>query len=318
MAGKKFLVIVGPTASGKTELAHKIARDFCGDIITADSRQVYQEMNIGTAKPHLRVGKSEIRSSKSEFFPCPDIENVRHYGIDLVKPNRYFSVQQWKKMALHAINEIQKRKRLPIIEGGTWQWIYALVYDYTIPEVAPNKKLRAELQVQIRKGGLAPLVKKVLAKDPEAATFLDIHNPRRVIRALEVMAATKKPFSQLRQKGALAFEPLLLGIDKNRANLEKRMTQRLKQQLRQGLQQEATQLAKKYGWKAPGMSGIGYREWRPYVKGNVSLEDAQTRILCDTIKLAKVQRRMFGKIKSAAWVRGYKESKRIASAFVNK
>ena len=138
----QIIVIVGPTASGKTALAHKIAKKFNGDIICADSRQVFRGADIGTAKPHcvpinrhgqIHTFASRHKASFGEGLPCTQIKGVRHYGINLVGPDKYFSVQQWKRTAEDAIREIRARGRMPIIEGGTWLWVCAITHNLTIP-----------------------------------------------------------------------------------------------------------------------------------------------------------------------------------------
>ena len=303
------IVIVGPTASGKTDLAHKLAKTLGGDIITADSRQVYKEMNIGTAKPHT-TGTSNRGSG---IRKCPEMRGVQHYGIDLVKPNQYFSVQQWRKIALRAISEIQKQGRVPIVEGGTWQWVYALLYNYTIPKVPPQKAFRKKLEAEIKKRGTGYLIKKVLRSDPDATAFLDLKTPRRLIRALEVMKETGKPFSRLRKTDAPLFKILILGLNPAPPALKKRLAKRLEQQFAEGLKREARNLISKYGRKTPGMSGIGYREWQPYFEGTITIDEVRANILRNTIKLAKVQQRMFRKIKKVKWIHAYQDAKRVVT-----
>ena len=308
----KIIVVVGPTASGKTALAHKIAKKFNGDIICADSRQVFRGADVGTAKPRCALAKHPERLRVST--PCKNTPGVRHYGIDLVGPDEYFSVQQWKRSAEDAIREIRARGRIPIIEGGTWLWVFTITHNLTIPEVPPDKKLRARLEHRISKKGLLPLIKEIKKKDPEALRFLDLHNPRRIIRTLEVIRTTTRRFSELRKAGPPKYAMLILGLNPLQQKLERAIAQRVKTQLRQGLMHETQRLAKKFGWSSPALSGIGYREW--HWSGKRPVSEVQKDIVRHTKNLTKMQLRMFGRHKKIHWIKTRAQAYTLVSLFL--
>ncbi|MEK7123259.1 MAG: tRNA (adenosine(37)-N6)-dimethylallyltransferase MiaA, partial [Patescibacteria group bacterium] len=172
----KIIVILGPTASGKSEMAVKIAKKFRGEIISADSRQIYKGIDVGTAK----IAKKEMKG-------------IPHHLLDVVSPDKILTLAQYQKQTLAAIKKILKKGKLPIICGGTGLYIQAMVDNLRIPEVPPNPKIRAKIEKEIARNGLAAIYKKLLKLDPECEKFIDPKNPRRIIRALEVCLITKKP-----------------------------------------------------------------------------------------------------------------------------
>ena len=205
-ARNKLIVILGPTASGKSELAFKLAKKFSVrgrpvsgwngvEIVSADSRQIYQEMDIGTAKP-----------TKEE------IKNIPHHLIDLIKPDQEFSLAQYKKQAIKAIQNIQKKGKLPFLVGGTGLYIQAVVENLDIPRVKPDKKIRARLEKITNQ----ELIKKLKKLDPLAASAIDLNNKRRLIRALEVCLKTKKTFSSQKKKKRPLFDTLQIGLKLNK------------------------------------------------------------------------------------------------------
>ena len=173
----KLIVILGPTASGKTDLAIKLARKYNGEVVSADSRQVYKGMNIGTAKPL-------------------DLEGVPHWLLDIKNPSQNYTAAEYKKDAVKAIKNIQKKGKLPILAGGTGLYIKAVVENLNIPKVKTNLLLRQKIEKEIEKRGLDYVFKKLVKLDPEAAYIVDSKNPRRVVRALEDCRLTNKPFSK--------------------------------------------------------------------------------------------------------------------------
>ncbi len=179
MRHNKLITILGPTASGKSDLAVKLCKKFDGEIISADSRQIYKEMNIGTAK----ITKEEM-------------SNIPHYMIDIVKPDNNFTLAQFQKKTIKIIKDIQRRNKLPFLVGGTGLYIQSIVDNLKIPETKPNKKLRNRLEKLTNQ----ELVNKLKKLDPQALKIIDIKNKRRLIRALEICLLTKKPFSEQRKK----------------------------------------------------------------------------------------------------------------------
>ena len=237
----KLIVILGPTASGKTGLAIKLAKKFNGEIVSADSGQVYKEMDIGTVKPT----KEEIRK-------------VPHYLINVVRPNREFNVAIYKKVATKAIKDIQKRGKLPFLVGGTGLYIQAVVDNIDFPKVAPQKKIRKKLERKTPQE-LFKIYKKL---DPKGAKFIDKHNKRRLIRAIEVCKATKESFWQKRKKGKQLFDTLQIGIKLPREKLKTRIEKRVKEKLKEGLEKEVKTIIRKYGWGILSLQLIGYRDWK--------------------------------------------------------
>src|SRR3990167_5278436 len=230
----RLIVIVGPTASGKTALSLKLAKKFNGEIISADSRAIYKGLDIGSAKP-----------SKKERADIP------HHLIDIVPPNQTLTLAQYKKLATAHLWDIERRTKVPFLVGGTALYIYSVIDNWLIPEVPPNKKLRAELEKQPTEKLYGALIKK----DPKAKDFIDSKNKRRIIRALEIIAATGKPFSQQRTKGEPLFDTLILGIKKSPEETKKAIAKRTKQMLKAGLIAEVKNLLKKgYSPKSPALS----------------------------------------------------------------
>lgn len=293
---KPLVVILGPTASGKTDIAIKLAKKFRGEIICADSRTIYKGMDIGTAKPCGR----QITKNK---WRITIVKNIPHYMIDIVRPDQIFTVAQFKNQAIEIIKNIHEHGKIPFLVGGTGLYISAIVDNLRIPHVPPNKKLREKLIKQSKKYGTIYLYKKLLKLDPESKNFVRKENLRRIIRALEVCLKTKKPFSQLRQKGKPLFNVLQIGIKIPRQKLYQRINQRVDKMIRMGLAKEVKKLAKKYSFNLPSMTGIGYRQIGLYLQNKISLEQAVELIKRDTRRYAKRQMTWFKRDKRICWLR---------------
>lgn len=286
----KLIVILGPTASGKTSLSLKLAKKFKGEIVNADSRQIYREMNIGTGK-------------------VVDKKGVRHYLLDVVNPDQEFTLADYKKKTVAAIRDILKRGKVPFLVGGTGLYIQSVVDNLEIPAVPPNKKLRAQFEREIKKpGALAKWYKKLLKLDPGAARVVDAKNPRRIIRALEVCLATGQPFSKLREKGEPLFDVLQIGIDLPRKKLYENIDGRVEQMINDGLVSETKKLLKKYSPNLPSMSGIGYKEIGEYLCGDYGLAEAIQKIKYRTHAYARRQMTWFRRDKRIKWIKNYKEA----------
>lgn len=296
---KKIIVILGPTASGKTELALKIAKSLFtaanGEIISADSRQIYKGMDVGTAKPTLK---------QQRIIP--------HYLIDVIEPNKKFTLSQYKKLTIKKIREIHKKDKIPFLVGGTGLYVQAIVDNLKIPKVKPDKKIREKLE----KINLPTLLKQLQKLDPITAQTIDIHNKRRLIRALEVCLITKKPFSQQREKGKPLFDILQIGIKIDKKNLNRKINQRVDEMIETGLVEEVKSLVKKYSSQLPAMSGIGYREIIQYLDNKISLEYAKNLIKLHTRQYAKRQMTWFKRDKKIKWVKNYQEARKLASNFL--
>ncbi|MBP6859395.1 MAG: tRNA (adenosine(37)-N6)-dimethylallyltransferase MiaA [Candidatus Magasanikbacteria bacterium] len=284
----KIIVIAGPTASGKTDLGLMLAKKFDGEIISADSRQVYKKMDIGTAKP-----KGEWK--KDVYM----VEGISHYGMDIIEPNQEFTLADFKALATKCIQDIIGRKKIPIIVGGTGLYIWSVVDNLDIPSVSPNIELRNDLA----KKSLPELVAMLEKLDPETCAKIDLHNPRRVLRALEVVISSGQSFFAQRTKSEPLFEALQIGIEVSKEELYKRIDARVDKQMVDGLLSETEALVQfGYGWDLPSMSGIGYKQMGYYIKGEMNLQEAEEKLKSDTKKFAKRQMTWFKRDKRIIWV----------------
>jgi tRNA dimethylallyltransferase len=268
-----LLVIVGPTAVGKTALAIALAQTLGGEVVSADSRQVYRGMDIGTAKP-----------SADERAAVP------HHLIDVVDPDEEFSLARYPDLATAAIGTIATRGRQPLLVGGTGQYLAALLEGWQIPRVAPQPQLRAELEQAAAQHGAEALHTRLALIDPAAAAGILPTNVRRVIRALEVYELTGRPISEQQQKQPPPYHIKTLWLTRPPDALYSRIDMRVDAMLAAGLPAEVGGLVERgYGWDLPAMSGLGYREFQPYFAGQATLEDAITRLKFDTHAFARRQ-----------------------------
>jgi len=291
-------------------LAIKIAKKFNGEIISADSRQIYRGMDIGTAKPKVQ-GTSGI--SNFQFIIS---KKISHYLIDIKNPDENYTVAEYKQDAIKAINKILKKKKLPILVGGTGLYIKSVIDNLNIPEVAPDQKLRKKLEKEIEKYGLKYVFEKLIKLDPEAAYIVDPNNPRRIIRALEVAIKTKKPFSVQRKAGKPLFDFLEIGINWPKNILNKRINKRVDLMIEEGLVSEVKNLIKKYGSKQQSFDAIGYREIINYLNKKTTLNEAKNLIKKNTRHYAKRQMTWFRKNKRIHWIRNEKETEKLVKNFL--
>ncbi|MFA5208472.1 MAG: tRNA (N6-isopentenyl adenosine(37)-C2)-methylthiotransferase MiaB [Candidatus Paceibacterota bacterium] len=274
----KLIVVLGPTASGKTDLAIDLAKKFNGEIVTADSRTIYKEMDIGTAKPK-------------------ELKKVPHYLIDIVSPDEEFNVALFKQEAVKKIDEIIESGRLPILVGGTGLYIKSIVENLDFPQVKADEKLRKKLE----KKNTEELFEMYKDLDKEGANKIDKNNRRRLIRAIEVSLSLKEPFFKERKKEPI-YDILQIGIKINKKELEERIRKRVDIMIKQGLEKEVKKLSKKYGFNIPPMQTIGYREWEDYFDKKETLENTIEKIKTNTIKFAKRQMTWFKKDKTIKWI----------------
>lgn len=268
----QLVAIVGPTAVGKSALATRLAQAFDGEIVSADSRQVYRYMDIGTAKP-----------SPEERALVP------HHIIDVVDPDQDFTLALYHKMASSAIEDIQRRGRLALLVGGSGLYIKSITEGFSIPPVAPDAKLRHSLEQKVAREGHESLHNELKAIDPVAADGIDPRNVRRVIRALEVYHATGTPFSH-QQQGTPAFDCLMIGLTTDRDGLYVMIDSRVDSMMQRGLVAEVEGLLERgYSLDLPAMSGLGYKQIGQYINGEMGLEEAVQRIKYDTHRFARHQ-----------------------------
>jgi tRNA dimethylallyltransferase len=254
-----LILIVGPTAVGKTEIAIQLAEKLNGEIVSADSRLFYRGMDVGTAKP-----------SHTEQARVP------HHLIDIADPDETLSLAVFQQKAQDVIAEIYTRNNLPFLVGGTGQYIRAVTQGWTPPEVKPNAHLRDELEKQKDENGIHWLHDKLKTLDPEAANKIDARNFRRTIRALEVIMTTGKKFSEQRGQSDSPYRLITIGLTRPRPELYARVDERIESMFASGFLDEVKGLLKRgYSPTLPTMSAIGYRECVAVLEGRLTLEEAK-------------------------------------------
>ena len=269
----RLIAIVGPTGVGKSRLALHLTQKFGGEIVSADSRQVYRYMDIGTAKPSL-----EERSL------------IPHHLIDIVNPDEEFSLATYQDLACRAIGDIQQRLRLPFLVGGSGQYIWAVLEGWKTPPVPPDPDFRYNLEQRAARGEADGLYQELVRIDPVAAQKIDRRNVRRLIRALEVYSKTNVPFSRLQHKEAPPFDIFIIGLTAERAELYRRIDQRVDEMIARGLVAEVENLVKMgYDITLPAMSSVGYRHIGQYLSGKLTLAAATSQIKTETHRLVRHQ-----------------------------
>jgi len=282
---QKIIAIVGPTATGKSDLAIVLAKKIGGEVISADSRQVYKGLDIGTGK----ITKKEMRG-------------VPHYMIDVISPKYEFSVADFKKLAEEKIKEIAGRGNIPIICGGTGFYIDALLQNQNIPNVPPNKKLRKELDLH-HTSILVSMLKKL---DPRRFKNIDQKNRVRIIRAIEIASALGSVPKQKTIKSA--YKIIWIGLDTELETLKKRIENRLQTRLRSGMLKEGEYLHKQgLSWKKMEVLGLEYRFMSLYLQGKMSREDFEKELTLKIFQYAKRQKTWFKRNKKIKWFDPTKE-----------
>ena len=272
-----IVIIVGPTAVGKTEISIQLAERLDGEIISADSRLFYREMDIGTAKP-----------SRDEMARVP------HHLIDIADPDDVIGLSRFQKAARKTIQEVRARGRLPFLVGGTGQYVRAVIEDWDVPKVEPSPALRIALERWSESIGPEGLHQRLSVLDPRAAEAIDFRNLRRTIRALEVVLLTGEMFSAQKRRGRPLYHALLLGLNRPRTELYERVDGRVDAMIEAGLVKEVETLLKRgYSSDLPSLSAIGYREIIAHLQGRTSLEEAITLIKRSTRVLVRRQANWF-------------------------
>lgn len=297
----KIITILGVTASGKTSLALKLAREFDGEIVSADSRQIYQEFNIGTAKP--------AGQWKDGVFV---VDGIPHHLIDYIAPTADFTLADYQTAAKEKTSDILRRGRLPFLVGGTALYLKAILENWSIPEVAPDAALRRELESK----STSKLYQELSEKDAEAATITGSQNKRRIIRALEVIHKTGRRFSDQRKAGQPVFDSLKLGLKISKDELRKRVMERTEEMFKNKLAEEVRSLSQKYGWRVLPMQSIGYREFQDYFDRKKTLAETRELIVKNTLAYTRRQMTWFKKDKSIRWIESEKESSDLIKKFL--
>ena len=274
---KRVILVVGPTAVGKTRFAIELAKNIGGEIISADSRYLYRGMDVGTAKPTPE-----------------ELNTIPHYMINVADPDEVWSLAAYQNETVRLINEILDKGKFPIIVGGTGQYIRALTEGWQVPEMVPNTALRNVLMDWGDQIGSGELHRKLAVLDTIAADFIDASNIRRTIRALEVIFTTGKRFSELRVKDGPAYDYWIIGLIMPRKELFARADERVDVMLKGGLVSEVKGLLDRgYNPLLPSMSAIGYKEVVLYLEGKITLDEARQLIKKNTHQFIRRQANWF-------------------------
>lgn len=283
----KVIVIVGPTASGKTDVSIELAKKINGEIISADSMQIYKYMNIGTAKPTEE-----------------EMQGIKHYMLDVVEPDETFNVSKYKKMAEEAIEEILSKGKTPIIVGGTGLYVNTLVNGIEFLEVEGDTKYREMLVKKGLEEGAEVLHNELKKVDPESAEVIDANNIRRVARALEIYKTTGKTKTQLdlESRKEVKFDYLMFGLDWEREVLYSRINQRVDIMVKSGLIEEVKWLMQNYKISSTAMQGIDYKEVIEYLNVDITFEEMVEKLKIETRHYAKRQLTWFRRDNRIKWV----------------
>ncbi len=291
----KIIVILGPTASGKSDLAVELALKFNGEIISADSRQIYKGMDIGTGK----ITKKEMRG-------------ISHYLLDIASPKKQLSVAHFQKQAKLAIEKILKRGKTPIICGGTGLYIYAVIDNQIFPDVKPDAKLRKRLE----KLNTKQLFEKLKKLDTNRAKTIDKNNPRRLIRALEIVMISKKPVPKIKKQRN--YNVLKIGVKRDNTQLKKLIWKRLIKRFDTGMTNEVRRLIKSgVSFKRLYDFGLEYRWIGLYLEKKITKEQMIQGLYKAIRDFSKRQMTWFKRDKEIHWIKNQKEAEKLAKNFLN-
>lgn len=285
------IVICGPTASGKTALSIELAKKVDGQIVSADSMQIYEEMNIGTAKPSIE-----------------EMQGIKHYLIGNVKPTSRYSVSEYKTDAELAINNIIENNKKPIVVGGTGLYINSLIYGIKYPELKIDLEYRRQLEVETQNNGLSCLYEKACKIDKKAMEKISSNDKKRILRVLEIYHQTNKTKTQLEEesrKDGIPYDYKVFAINIEREILYNRINKRVDKMIKDGLIEEVQNLYKKYGKELPtSLQAIGYKEVLQYLNNEYTKEEMIEKIKMESRRYAKRQITWFKKIENIQWIDG--------------
>jgi len=290
MEKPKVIVICGPTAAGKTKLSIELAKKINGEIISADSMQIYKDMNIGTAK-----------------IEQEEMQGIKHHLLDFVLPSERYSVAEFKKDAENAIEEILQKGKTPIIVGGTGLYIDSLVYGIEYTDIKIDEEYRKELEKIIEEQGLEKLFKQAQEIDFEATEKISQNDKKRIMRILEIYKATGKTKTQQEiesRKNGIKYDYKVFAINIEREKLYEKINKRVDIMIEKGLIQEVKKLLKKYDSFPTAMQGLGYKEVVEYLKEEIKKEEMIEKIKMETRRYAKRQLTWFRKNKEIIWLNG--------------
>ena len=287
---QKVIVICGPTASGKTALSIELAKKINGEIVSADSMQIYKDMDIGTAKPTVE-----------------EMQGIEHYLIDFVPPDDRYSVADYKIDAKKAIKKILEKGKTPIIVGGTGLYVDSLIYEIEYPNIEFDENYRKELEEQVEKQGLDKLYEQAKKIDSQAIEKISKNDKKRILRVLEIYHATGKTKTEQEvesRKKEVEYDYKVFALNWDREKLYERINKRVDIMIEQGLIEEVKQISKKYNKFPTAMQGLGYKEVVEYIEGNCTKEEMIEKIKMETRRYAKRQLTWFRKNKNIIWLDG--------------
>ncbi|MDD3032411.1 MAG: tRNA (adenosine(37)-N6)-dimethylallyltransferase MiaA [Candidatus Pacebacteria bacterium] len=287
----KLIVVLGPTATGKTKMAIDLAKKFNGEVISADSRLVYKKMDIGIAKP-------KKDKNKKEYY----VDGIRHHLIDIISIEKEYNVALFKKDAEKAIKDVLSRGKVPILAGGTGLYISSIVENIDFPKIEPNSRFRKELEAKTEED----LFNIYLKLDKGGARVIDKKNKRRLVRAIEVATKTRTFFKNTKNKPE--FDILEIGIEVSREEVKERIEKRVDDMIKEGLEKEVKGFPK----KSLLLETIGYREWREYK----DIKEIVERIKINTFRFAKRQMTWFKRDKNIKWIKKYSEVEKEVKKFL--
>ena len=290
MTKQKVIVICGPTASGKTALSIELAKKINGEIISADSMQIYKEMDIGSAKP-----------TKEEM------QGINHYLIDFVEPDKRYSVAQYKKDAKNKIKEILEKEKMPIIVGGTGLYINSLIYEINYTDIKIDQQYRNKLEKIAQEKGLNTLYKKACEIDPDAMKKISSNDQKRILRVLEIYHETGKTKTEQEiesRQNEVEYDYHVFAITMDRQILYERINKRVDTMIELGLIKEVEGMLKKYKEFPTAMQGLGYKEVKDYLENKLTKEEMIEKIKLETRRYAKRQLTWFRKNTRTIWLNG--------------
>lgn len=286
----KVIVICGPTASGKTSLSVELAKRINGQIISADSMQIYKDMDIGTAK-----------------VTSKEMQGIKHYMIDIVSPEQRYSVASFKQGAEQAIEEILKNGKTPIITGGTGLYVNSLIYNIKYIDIKIDENYRKVLEQRVKEEGLEKLYEEACKIDKKAMETISKNDRKRILRVLEIYNQTGKNKTQLEKESRLEkpkYDYKVFGINWQRQALYERINKRVDIMLNQGLIEEVQTILEKYEQFPTAMQGLGYKEVVEYLTNKISKEEMIEKLKMETRRYAKRQITWFKKIENIKWIEG--------------
>ena len=290
MEKTKVIVIVGPTASGKTSLSIELAKQINGEIISCDSMQIYKYMDIGTAKP----------TSEEQ-------QGIQHHLIDIISPEERFSVSDYQARAEKAIEEIISKGKVPIVVGGTGLYVNSLIYGIKFLDIEFNEEYRNELEQRVEKEGLEVLYEEAKQIDPQAMETISKNDKKRILRVLEIFhqtGITKTKQDELSRSGELKYDYKVFGINIDREILYERINARVDEMLQKGLVNEVKEIYNKFDKFPTAMQGIGYKEVVQYLQNDIPEQEMIEKIKMESRRYAKRQLTWFRKNKDIIWLNG--------------